>query len=336
MSGEEEYRLVAPPGDGISDVKFSPSLSNLLLVSSWDSTTRLYDATRNASKATFNYKAASLTCCFQNDDIGYGGGLDKTIHSLDLQRGTSKTLITHDAAISCMQWSSSINALFSGSWDCTVSVHDPRAQQSAEKLSLPGKVYSLSLNENKAVVATSERHILVYDIRNYSIGPVEVRESPLKYQTRVVSCFLDGSAFAMGSIEGRVAVEYFNDSNIDSSDIKETTAIKPGYTFKCHRRGTVAFPINTIAFHPVHGTFATGGCDGTVSCWDGYCKKKLCQLHQYPTSISAISYSHDGSLLAIASSYTFEEGEKADIPNDDIFIRFVKESEVKRRQIASK
>ena len=37
MSGEEEYLLVAPPGDGVSDLAFSPSPSNLLLVSSWDS-----------------------------------------------------------------------------------------------------------------------------------------------------------------------------------------------------------------------------------------------------------------------------------------------------------
>lgn len=37
MSGDEEYVLVAPPGDGVSDLTFSPSPSNLLLVSSWDS-----------------------------------------------------------------------------------------------------------------------------------------------------------------------------------------------------------------------------------------------------------------------------------------------------------
>lgn len=90
---------------------------------------------------------------------------------------------------------------YTGSWDRTISVHDPRAQQSATTLSLPGKAYSLSLNDNKVVVATSERHILVYDMRNLEKGPEEVRESPLKFQTRTVSCFLDGSAFAVGSVE---------------------------------------------------------------------------------------------------------------------------------------
>ena len=89
-----------------------------------------------------------------------------------------------------------------------MSVHDPRSQTSATKLSLPGKVYSLSLTDNKVVVATADRHILVYDIRNMQNNPLETRESPLKYQTRTVSCFRDGSAFAVGSVEVRSRLYY--------------------------------------------------------------------------------------------------------------------------------
>lgn len=36
---------------------------------------------------------------------------------------------------------------------------------------------------------------------------VQSIESPLKWQTRVVSCFPTGDAFAVGSIEGRVAIQ---------------------------------------------------------------------------------------------------------------------------------
>ncbi len=31
--------------------------------------------------------------------------------------------------------------------------------------------------------------------------------SPLKWQTRVISCFPTGTGFAMGSVEGRVAIQ---------------------------------------------------------------------------------------------------------------------------------
>ncbi len=32
--------------------------------------------------------------------------------------------------------------------------------------------------------------------------------SPLKWQTRVISCFPNSTGFAMGSVEGRVAIQY--------------------------------------------------------------------------------------------------------------------------------
>ncbi len=70
------------------------------------------------------------------------------------------------------------------------------------------------------------------------------------------------------------------------------------------------FPVNALAFHPTHGTFATGGCDALVCVWDGELKKRVSQLPPYPTSIAALDFNYDGSLLAVASSYTWEEGEK--------------------------
>ena len=98
------------------------------------------------------------------------------------------------------------------------------------------------------------------------------------------------------------------------------------YAFKCHRESTTVYPVNAIAFHPKYGTFATGGCDGTVVTWDGLHKKKLASLPKFATSIAALAYNHDGSELAIASSYTFEEGER-DHPRDEIFVRPILDSE---------
>jgi len=50
---------------------------------------------------------------------------------------------------------------------------------------------------------------------------------------------------------------------------------------------------------------------------------------RYPTSISSLAFSNDGSVLAIASSYQYEEGETADKPDDSIFIRKVSDQETK-------
>lgn len=51
-------------------------------------------------------------------------------------------------------------------------------------------------------------------------------ESPLKYQTRCISCFPDKTGYLIGSIEGRVAVHHVED-NLQSKN----------FTFKCHRCG---------------------------------------------------------------------------------------------------
>ena len=120
--------------------------------------------------------------------------------------------------------------------------------------------------------------------------------------------------------EGRVAIEYLAPG-------------KKPFAFKCHRSklpdGTERiYPVNAIAFHPVHGTFATGGCDAIVNVWDWQNKKRLCQFHRYSTSIAALEFSHDGSMLAIANSYTYEEGER-DHPGDAVVLRKIDDSDCK-------
>ena len=49
---------------------------------------------------------------------------------------------------------------------------------------------------------------------------------------------------------------------------------------------------------------------------------------KYPTSIAALSFNHDGSRLAIASSYTYEKGEMDDKPQDAVYVRVIKKDEV--------
>ena len=39
-------------------------------------------------------------------------------------------------------------------------------------------------------------------------------------------------------------------------------------------------------------------------------RKRIYQYRKFPTSISALDFSPDGSQLAIAVSYTYEEGER--------------------------
>ena len=67
--------------------------------------------------------------------------------------------------------------------------------------------------------------------------------------------------------------------------------------------------------------------DGLVNVWDGAHKKRLYQYPKYPTSVAALAFNAEGTKLAVAASYTGEEGEK-DSPKDAIYVRAVVAPEV--------
>ena len=60
-----EFKLKNPPDDGISAAKFGPNSSQFLLVSSWDTSVRLYDVVANNMRLKYNHQTPVLDCCFQ-------------------------------------------------------------------------------------------------------------------------------------------------------------------------------------------------------------------------------------------------------------------------------
>ena len=289
----------------------------------------------------------------------YTGGLDGSVRKFDVDANETTLVGYHGSAtgtdggatvddkhaVSCLCAIPNIgggNVIVSASWDGTFCLWDLRGSSSygyipAETLKLPGKAFGMDITTSnlgpsvvgRVVVATSGKKTCIIDIEIDSSEPGAPlsavqrleRESSLKYQIRVVKFFHDGTGMALGSIEGRVAIEYLDELQLDSGGKKK-------YAFKCHRVGDMVYPVNSIAFHPVLGTFATGGCDGTVVMWDGRNKKKLTTLPKFPTSVAAMAFNAHGTELAIASSYTFEEGER-EHPRDEIYVREMLDYEVK-------
>ncbi|KAJ0409731.1 hypothetical protein ATCC90586_003239 [Pythium insidiosum] len=321
-----EAEILAPPNDGVTSLRFCPTGNRAqLLVSSWDAVLRVYEGVRLRAKVELD--APILACAYGGSESeAFAGGLDCAVKQVDLHTKQVRVLGNHRAAVRHVDYSRDYGLAVSGGWDGAVKVWDVRNGNGAciNQAALEGKIFGMDLRSHLLVVSTSTRQNVVYDLRNFS-RPLQQKESPLKFQTRCVRVFPDMRGYAVGSIEGRVALEYFNDDY--SRDDQRS------YAFKCHREKmenneTLIFPVNAIAFHPSYGTFATGGCDGAVNMWDGNNKKRITHLRKYPTSISALDFNHDGSVLAIASSYTYEEGEK-DHPNDAIFLYSVQPSQVR-------
>jgi len=195
---------------------------------------------------------------------------------------------------------------------------DLRQSTPVIQFSLPERCYTADVSYPMVVVGTANRHIIVYNLENQ---PSEYKrhESPLKYQHRCVSIFNDKqkklpTGYALGSIEGRVAIQYVNPQNP-----------KDNFTFKCHRVNGAAnfqdiYAVNDIAFHPIHGTLATTGSDGTFSFWDKDARTKLKSSESMDQSITKCAFNANGQIFAYAVGYDWSKGHEFYNPQKKSFI----------------
>uniref|UniRef100_A0A182J647 Mitotic checkpoint protein BUB3 n=1 Tax=Anopheles atroparvus TaxID=41427 RepID=A0A182J647_ANOAO len=328
MARKGEIQIQNAPEDVISSVVFAPKTNQFLLVSSWDTSVRLYDVFNNTLRHKFFHSSPVLDGAFLDSVKTISGGLDNAVKLYDWNTQIEQTLGTHDAAVRCVEYTAMVNGILTGSWDRTVKLWDAREKECVGTYDQSaGKVYSMSCVEERLVVATSDRKVLIWDLRHMG-NYVERRESSLKYQTRAVRCFPSKVGYVMSSIEGRVALEYFD---------PDPEVQKKKFAFKCHRAKEnnveLIYPVNAISFHNGYNTFATGGSEGCVSIWDGFNRKRLCQYHLYDSSITSLCFSDDGSSLAIACSYMDEADNKPEpCPEPTLYVRSVTEQEVQPKK----
>ncbi|CAG13325.1 unnamed protein product [Tetraodon nigroviridis] len=336
MTGSNEYKLNQGPEDSISAVKFSPSTAQFLLVSSWDSTVRLYDVVTNTIRMKYQHTAPVLDCAFYDPAHSWSGGLDAQLKTHDLNTDQGAAQFCHrcfkNVSIHMNRACLGLSTNRYSSWHtrrpysmCGIlpggECHGNR--QLGQIGSAVGSQDSVQrwylYPARKGVHALCGRRQADRRHRRKTSSGLGFEEHGLRTAAKGVQ----PQGYVLSSIEGRVAVEYLD----PSQEVQ-----KKKYAFKCHRLKEDGiehvYPVNAISFHSVHNTFATGGSDGFVNIWDPFNKKRLCQFHRYPTSIASLAFNNDGTMLAIASSYMQEKGDISH-PEDAIFIRQVTDAETK-------
>lgn len=88
--------------------------------------------------------------------------------------------------------------VISGSWDKTLRCWDARSSSLAGTYVQPAEVMGMSLLGHHLVVATKRHHILIYDIRKMSEAE-QSTETNVRFHTRSVSCFPDGTGMSIQS-----------------------------------------------------------------------------------------------------------------------------------------
>ncbi|RMZ76971.1 hypothetical protein DV737_g4589, partial [Chaetothyriales sp. CBS 132003] len=352
-----QHAVADLPTDAVSALRFSPHPdSNKFAVASWDRHVYVYEVVNGKEAkqlSKFEHQAPVLDVCFGNDDSELfsacldwdvrrcahedtGGRLKGSADKdrIDVASGKQTVLSSHDNGVRSIVYSKEHSLVISAAWDST--------SWSPATINLPSKPFALAVSASKLVVAMASRALQIYELKTLAaeckalgkgdhnrldMEPWQRRESSLKFMTRAVDCMPNDEGYATSSIEGRVAVEWFDASN-------ESQARK--YAFKCHRQpvddADVVYPVNAISFHPIHGTFATGGGDGVVAIWDAIAKRRIRIYPKLASSVAALSFSANGKFLATAISPGFEDG-KEDVSEGSvaIFIRELGDKEVQRK-----
>jgi mRNA export factor len=249
----------------------------------------------------------------------------------------TKTVAVHDQPIRVCRFMD-VNGspmLITGSWDRTVKYWDLRQEAPAATLECQERVYTMDVKNKLLVIGTADRYINIVNLDSPQKF-YKSMQSPLKFQTRVVSCFTDASGFAVGSIEGRCAIQYVEEKDAALN-----------FSFKCHRETPTTGPnrdvsnvyaVNAISWHPQHGTFSTAGSDGTFHFWDKDAKHRLKGYPSVGGTITSTGFSRQGTIFAYAVSYDWSQGFQRNTQQmvNKVMLHPVNPEEVKPRPNAKK
>ncbi|PWN39954.1 WD40 repeat-like protein [Ceraceosorus guamensis] len=343
QAASSDIEVNPSPPDGISSLDWS-SAADFLVSGCWDNNVRIYgvEGAGAVPKAMYSHEGPVLDTIWSKDGLRViSGSADKTAKLYDVQSGQSNQVAAHDAPIKHVRWVDQGNGLLAtASWDKTVKYWDMRQGNPIAQATLSERCYAMDCEWPYLVVGTADRKIHVFDLQQNPNAPAFSIDSPLKYQTRTIACFrrapevgLEPMApgFALGSIEGRVAIQYFKDEHKGSN-----------FSFKCHRKEpptgsrepAVVCPVNEISFTP-QGTFSTCGSDGTFTFWDKDARTRLKTFDRKAAPISATAFNRDGKIFAYAVSYDWHAGHQmANPPNsgkDKIYLLPVAEEDIRRK-----
>ncbi|KZV59679.1 Poly(A)+ RNA export protein [Peniophora sp. CONT] len=330
----KDVEVADPPPDSISSISFSP-VADFLAVGSWDNNVRIYEVGPNGQtqgKAMYQHQAPVLSTCWSKDGTKlFSGGCDNAVRLFDISTGQSSQVAQHDGPVKVVRSIETPQGsiIATGSWDKTLKYWDLRSPNPISTVTLPERVYTMDVVYPLLVVGTAERHVQIFNLSNPT-QPFKTMTSPLKWQTRVISCFPAANGFAVGSVEGRVAIQYVEDKDSQNN-----------FSFKCHRKDSapntkdqsLVFAVNDITFHPQQGTFSTAGSDGTINFWDKDARTRLKSFEPTPGPVTASAFNHSGTIFAYSCAYDWSKGHSGMTAGhvNKIFLHPVKDDEVKKR-----
>lgn len=335
MRKNPDFSIPIPAdADSFTDIEFAPAASGTSMLASagWDGKVRIWELQRvtggmaAAPRAELAAGAPVLDMCW--DESGrkvFSAGADNVVNMWDLGSGSQVKVPVgqHNAPVKACFWIPERRYLITGGWDGFVSVWDLRTPPApAAQVQMGERVYAMDCRFPVMVCGMAEtknpstqkgeRKLSIFDLNNPT-RPIRELASPVE-QTRCIGISSKADVFTVGSIEGRCAVRYV-DQSMDMA--KGPDGKELAFAFKCHRPGKDIFPVNTIKYHPstdarIQHILVTGGSDGAFVFWDKGLKQRVVEYGRdkifNTTPIVASAFNGGGDLFAYATSYDWSKG----------------------------
>jgi len=340
-SQKNDRPLPQPPSDSVSSMRISAN-GVMLAAASWDGSVTCYELQYQSGNAQLtgvvpHGSAAAegpvlaLDIAADNATIAFSGA-DCKVRLWSPASGTnqSQQIGQHQQPVRCLRYLPDRNLVCTGSWDRNVHFWDMRQATPAATFQVDERVYAMDARFPACVVGTASRNIFVYDL---TAGREMKRHmSPMKYQTRCLSVFADNQGYAIGSVEGRVAIENFHSAPTHASR---------NFVFKCHRDRVAGsqhehiYSVNDLCFHPLN-TFATLGSDGVFAFWDKDVKHRL-SIHErfkHACPLTTGCFSPNGAQFFYAVGYDWSKGAEQYNPQQmqpSIWVHNVTKAEISHR-----
>eukprot|EP00604_Paraphysomonas_vestita_P001655 CAMPEP_0174822018 /NCGR_PEP_ID=MMETSP1107-20130205/12579_1 /TAXON_ID=36770 /ORGANISM="Paraphysomonas vestita, Strain GFlagA" /LENGTH=302 /DNA_ID=CAMNT_0016039879 /DNA_START=77 /DNA_END=982 /DNA_ORIENTATION=- len=290
----------------------------MLIAGSWDTTVTCYELQYSNDGKISNVipqsqiKHDGPVFCTDIASDGmtvFSGGADNTVRMWNPTQGTTtQTIGTHDKPVRSVKVLPDLNLIVSASWDKTLRLWDARQPNPVHTIPLTDRAFCMDAAGPAIVACTGDRKIHVFDLTpGHNFNKIIEYESPMNYQTRCVSIFHDRAGFALGCVEGRVAIENFSSLGVKSAQ-------NPNFVYKCHRTkrndsAADVYSVNAISFNHMN-TFCTAGSDGILSYWDKEARSKLKQFEQLKQKapITDCKFSPMGNILVYSACYDWSMG----------------------------